>query len=596
VSLAAGDAKECTITNTFRQPTLKVTKVVVNDGGGTKQVADFPLAIDGSGVTSGEVNPSTVGSHTVSETTDPTYTAVIGGACAADGTVSLAAGDAKECTITNTFKRPKLTVTKVVINLNGGGLTIANFPLFVDGISVTSGVQNLSSVGSHTVTETGNAAYTATFSGACNSSGVVVLAAGDEKTCTITNDDIPPQLTLNKVVINDNNRTNVESDWTLKADGALTDLEGPGTDGPADVVSGLDFVAGIYTLSETGPGGYAASAWSCTGGGTQVGNQITLGIGQSATCTITNNDLPYTLVTSSSLCTFDRDPDTPQDDFRLLLTPDHQAPGFKLNASNPGQFYYNAFYSGTPGTSYTLTLKIPYPFVTQGANPVHVYDGATLTPTSGEQCITPANGVPITSVVGAPFVRSDYGGGTHDLSDFSLVHDVVVTFVMPATGTAYVNIHLDYGLKGTSGYGRNGDDAVPNGVTTPVLIPDNQAYQFQVSDGVNTWDPAVYSQNEFKKNPGVGGNTTSFKTNSAGETILLEPLQGGLPVDVYQGTKKLGSTVTDPDGWYMWTYKYTGKATTFTVKLKQPNGIWVSKSVTMKSNGFVVVNFDYKLP
>ena len=54
----------------------------------------------------------TIGSHTVSETagtgtslTD--YISVIGGDCDASGNVTLAAGDSKTCTITNT-RRPRL--------------------------------------------------------------------------------------------------------------------------------------------------------------------------------------------------------------------------------------------------------------------------------------------------------------------------------------------------------------------------------------------------------------------------------------------------------------------------------------------------------
>jgi len=60
-------------------------------------------------------------------------------------------------------------------------------------------------------------------------------------------------------------------------------------------------------------------------------------------------------------------------------------------------------------------------------------------------------------------------------------------------------------------------------------------------------------------------------------------------VKIYDASNKLVTTVyTDQDGWYMWQYKYTGKATTFTVKLPSYNQ---SKSVTLKSNGFVIVTF-----
>jgi hypothetical protein len=56
------------------------------------------------------------------------------------------------------------------------------------------------------------------------------------------------------------------------------------------VYSGATFSAGTYTLSESGPDGYIASTWVCVGG-TQIGSQITLVLGESATCTITNDDI-----------------------------------------------------------------------------------------------------------------------------------------------------------------------------------------------------------------------------------------------------------------------------------------------------------------
>ena len=44
---------------------------------------------------------------------------MIGGACSANGSVSLAVGENKTCTITNQ-RLPRLTVVKHVINNNGG--------------------------------------------------------------------------------------------------------------------------------------------------------------------------------------------------------------------------------------------------------------------------------------------------------------------------------------------------------------------------------------------------------------------------------------------------------------------------------------------
>ena len=91
-------------------------------------------------------------------------------------------------------------------------------------------------------------------------------------------------LTLVKHVVNDNGRSAVATDFTLTATGP-TPISGAG-----QVTSGPGFVAGTYTLSETGPAGYTPSSWTCTGGA-QSGNQITLAPADSAVCEITNDDL-----------------------------------------------------------------------------------------------------------------------------------------------------------------------------------------------------------------------------------------------------------------------------------------------------------------
>jgi hypothetical protein len=118
--------------------------------------------------------------------------------------------------------------------------------------------------------------------------------------CTITNDDIAPSLTLDKIVVNDNGGTAAESAWTLTANGgAAGTLTGPGASGHTDVVSGGTFKAGTYNLSESGgPAGYAASAWSCVknSGSPTTGSSIALGVGDTGTCTITNNDTPGKIV------------------------------------------------------------------------------------------------------------------------------------------------------------------------------------------------------------------------------------------------------------------------------------------------------------
>ena len=93
----------CTFTNARQRATLTLVKTVVNDHGGTATKAQFQARIDGANVawdTAVELDP---GAHTASEVMGVTgYTAGSwGGACAANGSVTLSAGQNATCTITN---------------------------------------------------------------------------------------------------------------------------------------------------------------------------------------------------------------------------------------------------------------------------------------------------------------------------------------------------------------------------------------------------------------------------------------------------------------------------------------------------------------
>ncbi|MCR4333530.1 MAG: ice-binding family protein [Patescibacteria group bacterium] len=87
-----------------------------------------------------------------------------------------------------------INIVKTVINDSGGTKTVADFPLFVNGTPVVSGVTNSFEAPApvYAVTETGNANYTQSFSGGCDSDGRIGLSPGDNRFCIITNDDIGP--------------------------------------------------------------------------------------------------------------------------------------------------------------------------------------------------------------------------------------------------------------------------------------------------------------------------------------------------------------------------------------------------------------------
>jgi hypothetical protein len=260
---------------------------VTNDNGGTLGVADFPLFVDTTSVTSGEKNGFDAGTYTASETEQYGYAASDwGGDCAANGNVTLNVGDDKTCTITNNDIQPKLTVTKVVQNWYGGTATVADFDLFVDATSVTSGQQNGFNAGDYVVSEgTLPSGYEQiSITGDCDGSGNVSLAVGDVKACTITNRDIQPKLTVIKHVINNSGGRLVASDFEITVTGSATggSTSFPGAESPGTT---LMLVAGTFDVTETDAYAqfYAATySGDCTG---------TLNVGDDKTCTITNDDI-----------------------------------------------------------------------------------------------------------------------------------------------------------------------------------------------------------------------------------------------------------------------------------------------------------------
>lgn len=186
-----------------------------------------------------------------------------------------------------------ITVTKEVINNNGGNNVVSDYQLFVDDgvniIPVTSGVTTIVPVGSYTITETGVQGYVGSFAGPdCDSVGQLTLLEGDDKACTVVNDDLPPNITLVKQVINDDGGIAGPSQFGLQIDGGLVQnntsvavtANAPHTINEAGR-AGYTFVGPI-----TGTSNYGKSCPSVLGG------SITLDEGEAIVCTITNDDNP----------------------------------------------------------------------------------------------------------------------------------------------------------------------------------------------------------------------------------------------------------------------------------------------------------------
>lgn len=190
-------------------------------------------------------------------------------------------------------KTGKITVVKIVINDNGGNNVVSDFSLYLDDNIVSeqvfSGATTTVPVGTYLVTEAGVQGYAATFSGDCDSEGYVNVTDGSEKICYLTNDDLPANITLFKIVINDTNDGDTNfgpTNFGLRVDGFLVS-HNTSTSTASNVP---------HIINETGRAGYSfvgpitgTSSYgkSCPA---VLGGSITLDEGEAIVCTITNND------------------------------------------------------------------------------------------------------------------------------------------------------------------------------------------------------------------------------------------------------------------------------------------------------------------
>lgn len=353
VVIPNGGTATCTITNDDIAPKLTVTKVVINDDGGSLQVSQVPLFVDTTSVVTGVQNTFNAGAHVVSETQQTGYSATISGDCAANGAVVLAPGDVKSCTITNDDIQPKLTVIKLVTNNNGGNLTPADFIMQVMSVDTSYQFEGTSSghtvdvnAGSYSVNEVLIDGYVPQYSADC--AGTIL--PGETKVCTITNDDQAPTLTLVKTVVNDNGGTKVVADFPLSVNGI------PVTSGQAVTLEANT----LYTASEINAPGYTAGVWGadCAANGT-----ITLKPGEHKTCTITNDDQAGTLIVKKVVVN-DNGGNNKAEDFSFVV---NSGSSVSFEADGQNEFTVNAgVYSvienGAPGytTSYdNCSVTIP---------------------------------------------------------------------------------------------------------------------------------------------------------------------------------------------------------------------------------------------
>jgi hypothetical protein len=293
VVMNPGESKTCTVTNADSPAHLTIRKVVVNSNGGTKRATDFSFSLNGGPATAfaqdgtdplkgvGTVDVS-AGAFSVVETATPItgYSTTYSGC---SGT--LAIGATSTCTITNTNIPAHLIIKKVVVNNNGGSLSASNFSGTVSGVTASNGQTwtgastdlMLTTLGSYSVAENAHPGYDATFSTDCTGT----IALGETKTCTVTNDDQAPRLTINKVVLNNSGGTLTPANFSGTVSG-VTSTTGQTWAGATTTLTLTQI--GNYSVAENAHAGYDATfSTGCTG---------TIALGESKTCTVTNDDQP----------------------------------------------------------------------------------------------------------------------------------------------------------------------------------------------------------------------------------------------------------------------------------------------------------------
>ena len=175
---------------------------------------------------------------------------------------------------------------------------------------------------------------------------------------------------------------------------------------------------------------------------------------------------------------------------------------------------------------------------------------------------------------------------------------MTINSTVPVTGVAYVNIHLDYGVKGnftdmspidgsvdrydpavnstTAGYDARKDNTTQTG---DFALLDCTPYTFTSVNG-GTRSDTVYNRNVFKKVTGGFGRAHQSSDGKGFPGVLAKLIRNSTKAVVATST-------TDLDGYYFLNYKHTGKAEKYTIWLGS-----VSTVIELKANGWAEATYD----
>ncbi|HEX3088025.1 MAG TPA: hypothetical protein VHQ23_05175 [Ilumatobacteraceae bacterium] len=214
------DDDECPVDVT----SIQAYKLLGDDHGGLIAPEEFQLLLDGQPMEQSIDIPVTPGPHTVSEADVFGYTLVgilctdnTGDQISDDGDLMVEAGQQILCEVVNDEIAPSITLTKELIEDDGGAAVPEDFALTVNDVAVAQGMPFTDIMANEVavVSEEPNPGYT-TASIVCtsdiadspnttsvedSSSLELTPVLGENISCVITNDDVAPTVTITKVVV-----------------------------------------------------------------------------------------------------------------------------------------------------------------------------------------------------------------------------------------------------------------------------------------------------------------------------------------------------------------------------------------------------------
>jgi len=218
--------------------------------------------------------------------------------------------------------------------------------------------------------------------------------------------------------------------------------------------------------------------------------------------------------------------------------------GYKLVATNPGQFYYSIeIVNNWPiAVNMTINVSIPEDFVLKGAVPIHVYLDGT------------------------------------DITDLCKIDGTRITVMnIPSGSMVYVNIHVDYGLKGAL-FGSL-DEFELKGYIFDVVVSSSGGSPSVPGGGlIGTHDSSATLIAHQKKTTAIAG----FVMDAYGNPIV------GVMVELFNSNGNwIATAVTDENGFYYFIDIEPGD---YVVQVTY-NGQIYSQAITVAKNELAQVDF-----